>query len=166
MRVSTKSFLFFLTLGLIVLVFQDAFAQVSGDRDPDPNATIAKILEPYVTMVVSAAVFALLTYVTALIKKWTGIKIEAAQRDALHSALMTGVASELASRGVKAGAVLLEQKGGVIQSAVEYAEKSVPDAIKNLAPSRQVMSDIAASKITLLAEKATGVRVSGEPERA
>lgn len=162
-----QRFIFLFMIGMIVLCFSwGAFAQVQGDHPPGPADTVAQILEPYVQMVVSAAVLALLTYVTNLVRRWTGIKIENSQRDALHSALMTGVANELAVRGKKAGKILLEEQGNVVNAAVAYAQKSVPDALKALGPSKQILQDIAASKITLLAERATGAPVSGEPGRS
>ncbi len=68
--------------------------------------------------------------------RW-GIEIEARHREALHSALMSGVRSAL-SAGVSGP--------GVIVAATAYAEASVPDAIRALKPTPDVLKAIAESK--------------------
>lgn len=76
-------------------------------------------------------------------RKW-GIEIQAKHRDALHSALMTGVNAAL-GRGLTGNAA--------VAAAIDYARQSVPDAIGNLKPPVQVITDLANSKL----EEATKV---------
>lgn len=70
-------------------------------------------------------------------RKW-GLEIEAKHRDALHSAIMTGVQSAL-TKGLT---------GLSAQSyAIEYAKRSVDDAIKALKPGPAILSDLARAKL-------------------
>ncbi|CZT36377.1 hypothetical protein [Rhizobium sp. 9140] len=62
-------------------------------------------------------VIALLSAISAVFYRWTGIQIEAKHRDALQSALANG-------------AKLLLQPGGSADDAIDYVLRSVPDALK------------------------------------
>lgn len=70
-------------------------------------------------------------------RKW-GIEIQAKHRDALHSALMTGVNAAL-GKGITGNAA--------VSAAIDYARQSVPDAIKNLKPTANVLSQLAKAKL-------------------
>ena len=122
-----------------------------------------EVLAPYVFMAVSGAVVGLLTWATALFKKWTGIQIEARHREALHSAIMTGVSAALARSRTKAASVTVDVKTQAVKEAVEWAYRSVPDALKYLGASPEVLAELAASKITLLAEAPSGTVTPGKP---
>jgi len=65
-----------------------------------------------------------------------GIDIEASHREALHSAIMTGVKAAVA-RGPVAGI------DAVKAEALAYARASVPDAIRALVPGETVLDAIA-----------------------
>lgn len=70
--------------------------------------------------------------------RW-GIEIEARHREALHSAIMSGVLAALA-RGLTGQAV--------IQAARVYAQDSVPDAIRGLPQATEkVLASIAEAKL-------------------
>jgi hypothetical protein len=88
----------------------------------------------------SVAVPALLTWLTALIRGWVKKQNEAKDREALHMALATGVKAAGEKLGPNAS------NAAVIEYAVGYAEKSVPDAMKNLKPSAEVLGQIALAK--------------------
>lgn len=81
---------------------------------------------------------ALLSWLALKAKQKFAIDIEAAHRDALHTALMTGIRNAL-------------QKGiggeGAVKLAVTYATQSVPDAIHNLAPAEPILQAIARAKL-------------------
>lgn len=62
-------------------------------------------------------VIALLSAISAVFYRWTGIQIDAKHRDALQSALANG-------------AKLLLQPGGSADDAIDYVLRSVPDALK------------------------------------
>lgn len=70
----------------------------------------------------------------AAIEMWTGIRIEENARDALHSAIISGVEAALAGDN---------PKDVVIQHAVAYAHNSVPDAIRQLVPGDGVLDALA-----------------------
>jgi hypothetical protein len=118
------------------------------------------IIAPYIFMLVSAAVVGLLTWLTNIIKQWTGIQIEARHREALHSAMMTGVAAALARGRIKASEVTVDVKSQIVKEAVEWAYTSVPDALEALGVGPKALAELAESKIALLAEAPVGVTAS------
>lgn len=69
--------------------------------------------------------------------RW-GIEIEARHREALHSALMSGVRAAL-SGGMSGSQA--------IRRAIEHATESVPDAMRNLRPDADVLEAIAKAKL-------------------
>lgn len=75
--------------------------------------------------------------------RW-GIEIEATHRDALHSALMSGIRAAL-SRGLTGQAV--------VDAAVAHARGSVPDALAHLNPAAEVLANLAKSKLREAVEK-------------
>lgn len=102
---------------------------------------INTLIAPYLPDLIGAAVTALIGYAVTLIKAKTGIEIEAKHREALQSALTTGALLALAKLGIGA------DKAALAEAAVDYAKASVPDAIKGLAPSADVLADLATAKV-------------------
>lgn len=82
-------------------------------------------------------------------RRW-GIEIEARHREALHSALMSGIRAAL-NRGLTGPAA--------IDSAVKYATQSVPDALARLNPDARVLARLAASKLREVHEKSPVVGI-------
>lgn len=70
-------------------------------------------------------------------QRW-GIEIEARHREALHSALMTGITAAL-TRGLGTQAA--------IAAALDYAGRSVPDAIAALGPDAETLRALAEAKL-------------------
>ncbi|WP_353429011.1 hypothetical protein [Paracoccus denitrificans] len=70
-------------------------------------------------------------------ERW-GIEIEARHREALQSALMSGIRAAL-SRGLSGDAA--------IRAAIHHAGSSVPDAITALNPASGVLKSIAEAKL-------------------
>lgn len=101
------------------------------------NATVA----PFLPDLIGAAVTALVGYAVALVRAKFGIEIEARNREALHSALTTGALLGLAKLGVTAS------KDELAAASVEYAKTSVPGALARLAPSNEVLTNLALSKV-------------------
>lgn len=97
---------------------------------------VSEVVLPFVAVVLTGAILWAATRFTA----WTGIQIEAKHREALHSALMTGVRMALSKFGPGAQQI-------VIKEAVAYAYTSVPGALKKLNPPDQVLGDIAQAKL-------------------
>ena len=69
--------------------------------------------------------------------RW-GIEIEATHREALHSALMSGIRAALL-RGLSGS--------DAVEAAIIHATSSVPDAIKALKPDAGILNRIAESKL-------------------
>ncbi|QFQ88252.1 hypothetical protein F8A10_12100 [Paracoccus kondratievae] len=78
--------------------------------------------------------------------RW-GIEIEARHREALHSAIMSGVRSALA-RGLSGDAA--------VRAAISHASNSVPDAITALNPASGVLRSIAEAKLREAAGQVIG----------
>lgn len=66
----------------------------------------------------------------------TGLEVEKAARDALHSAIMTGVETAL-TEGPEESLEYIKKR------AVTYAKNSVPGAIRTLVPGDGVLDDLA-----------------------
>ena len=110
---------------------------------------ILNALAPHIVELIGAVLTLLIGLIAARISRWTGIQIEARHREALHSALMTGVRVAL-DRGLP--------RQQAVDLAVGYARSSVPDAMRRLAPAPEVLNNLARAK---LAE----VRPEVRPER-
>lgn len=97
------------------------------------NAVVPQLLEIFALILA-----AVLTWAAAKAKAKFGIDIEARHRDALHSAIMTGVRLALAN-GMSGGAV--------VTAALDHARLSVPDAINALGAGKTVLINIAEAKM-------------------
>lgn len=98
--------------------------------------TLFEQLQPVMLEAISVVLMAAIVYVTNLVRKKTGLEIEARHREALHSALMTGVQSAIKD-GPQAA------KSQIIEEAVAYARFSVPKAIAQLGPDNFLLRKIA-----------------------
>jgi hypothetical protein len=101
-------------------------------------------LIPIILTALSAILTTVLVRGSAIITERWGIEIEARHREALHSALMSGLRAAL-ERG--------DDQYDAITSAIEHATKSVPDAITALDPSPDVLSSIAKAKLREVASE-------------
>ncbi|OHV85819.1 hypothetical protein LCM4579_00160 [Ensifer sp. LCM 4579] len=120
-------------------VFPALAAELGGS-----NSVLSGILTavmPHVLELTSLAVTALVAWLAAWLKLKFKIDIEARHREALHSALMTGVRLALARYGVTA------KREVVLGAAVDYAREAVPDAIKSLRVDGGKLGEIALSKL-------------------
>ena len=108
--------------------------------DTITSAIITQIVLPIVATIVTA----LIGWAAAQARTRWGIEIEARQREALHSALMTGAQLALSRLGPQASQTALTA------AAVEYAERSVPGAMTGLKPAASTLHDLALAKIYTL----------------
>jgi hypothetical protein len=113
---------------------------------------IVSILIP----VVSTVVPLLLGWVAVILKQKYNIELEAKDQTALHSAILTGITAALA-KVANRGAPSSE----IISQAIDHANASVPDALKRLKPSTEVLVNIAHSKMKLLEQQATPAVTAG-----
>lgn len=100
----------------------------------DVIRTIIAALEPHIIELVGAVLAAVIGRAAIEAKRRWGIEIEARHREALHSALMTGIRAAL-------GRGLTGQKA--LDYAIGYAQESVPDALAKLRPAEAVLQLIA-----------------------
>lgn len=103
-------------------------------------AIVTQVILPIVATIVTAVI----GWAAAQARARWGVEIEARQREALHSALMTGAQLALARLGPQAS------QSALTAAAVEYAQTSVPGAISGLRPAAGVLSDLALAKIATL----------------
>lgn len=85
--------------------------------------------------------------------RYLGVQVEARHREALHSAIMTGIRRNLA------GDLSREQ---IIQEALRYVRTSVPDAVRVLVKDDGILRALAEAKLRELLE--TPGRASGALE--
>ena len=85
----------------------------------DIDALLAA-LAPHLLELIAVVATAIIGWLAAQAKARWGLEIEARHREALHSALMTGVKHAL-SEGVQG-------RTAIAKSAVDYVYTSVPDA--------------------------------------
>jgi hypothetical protein len=95
-------------------------------------------LTPYIPVLVDAVVYGIVAYVALLVRRWTGVQIEAKHREALHSAIRNGVLVA-ASRGMTGTDAARLVEG--------YVTESVPDALKRLAPEPNVVAGLIRAKM-------------------
>ncbi|WP_353429173.1 hypothetical protein [Paracoccus denitrificans] len=108
--------------------------------------TIINAAAPHLLELIGLAITAIIGWgVRQASKRW-GIEIQASHREALHWALYT--AAQLAIKHELTGKA-------AVDLVLEYARRSVPDAIGNLKPSAEVLTDLALAKLEqVAAEKA------------
>lgn len=97
----------------------------------------ATVLPPFLSFL-SVLVTVALGLAARALQRRTGIALEEKDMVALHSALMTGVQAAL-NKGAASDPV-------VVRSAVEYAQRSVPDAMRRLKPSAEILRSLAEAK--------------------
>lgn len=102
---------------------------------------------PHVLELLGLAIAGIIGWAAAAVRRKWGIEIEARHREALQSALLN--AARLALRRELTGAA-------AINLILEYAGRSVPDAISALRPGPEVLIDLAKAKLEeAAAEKVT-----------
>lgn len=100
--------------------------------------TILNTVLPAVLTIVGTVLATFLIKVAAVAQARWGIEIEAKDREALHSALMSGIRAAL-QRGLGPGDAVI--------AALAHAQRSVPDALARLNPSDKVLGNIAEAKL-------------------
>lgn len=115
------------------------------------NALLDQVFAQFLPLIlqgISAILGVLLIQGAGIAKQRWGIEIEATHRDALHSALMSGIRAAL-ERG--------DDRTAAITSAISHATQSVPDAISALNPSTGVLQSIAEAKLREVAAQAASL---------
>jgi hypothetical protein len=124
---------------------------VAGVPDTIVSAgPLFQIVEPYLVSGLGALITALVAWAASAFQKWTGVRIDQAHREALHSAAMTGVNMALSRIGVAANNLTVDTKSTVIAQAVAWVEKSVPGALARFRMTPDKLADFVESKIGML----------------
>lgn len=110
-----------------------------------------EVLSPVLANVLAIAATAMIGWAATAIHAKFGVEVEASYRDSLHSAIMSGVQAGLARVGGLVAPLKPNVRLEVIDSAVNYAQRSVPEAIQALNPAAAVLADLAASKLNMIA---------------
>lgn len=101
---------------------------------------------PYLISLAATILTFLAVKANAYMKVKTGLEIEAINRQALHSALETGVELAIAKATKNKTAATAAQEE-LVAMIVEYVKRSVPDALETLRPSREQLQDMAIAKV-------------------
>lgn len=123
-----------LAAAAMLLLVLPAAAQEAGGAVYSVIASVT----PMLMEILAIILMAVLTWAAAWAKTKFGVDIEAKHRESLHSALMT--AARLAAAKQLSGQTALEL-------ILDYAKKSVPDALASLRPSPVVLQELAESKL-------------------
>lgn len=114
--------------------------------------TLIASLMPHILELVGVVVTVLIASLVSTLKARFGIEIEARHREALHSALMSGIRAAL-------GRGFTGQEA--IDMALKYTLDSVPDALVALNPNANVLADLAAAKLREATEKPPAINLQG-----
>jgi hypothetical protein len=119
---------------------------------------------PFLQAILGVVVTAFIGWAAAKFTSKTHVDIEAAYRDSLHSAAMTGVNLALAKIGGIVGSMTIPAKDAVIAEAAGWVIKSVPDALKYLQITPDSVERLIESKLNaLLSAGSTTATVQAAP---
>lgn len=128
-----------MALALIVLAVMPAMAQTVGD--------VVNEATPLLLQLLSLVVMAVLTWAADAVRRKSGVQIQAKYKTDLHDALMTAARLAAARQLTGQAAMAL---------MLEYAQKSVPDALAALSPPQTVLQDLAESKLQQVISEGIG----------
>jgi hypothetical protein len=114
-------------------------------------AQLYAFLVPLALTAIAAILTQIISGAARVAKDRWGIEIEARHREALHSALMSGIQAAL-GRGLRGQAA--------IDAAVSYAQRSVPDAMARLRPDTGLLANLAGAKLVDVLKHRTGLEGS------
>lgn len=106
--------------------------------------SIQNIVQPVVVELLLTVVLALIAWLMRRLPERWRLDIEARHRDALHRALDTGVGLMIDTMQ-KHPAIAAPDLA--VSTVLSYVERSVPDAIKRLGPTRAQLEDMARAKL-------------------
>lgn len=147
---------------IVPVLGQDAV--ITGTEAPSWLKQVLDMLLPTLLTAAGGILLLIINSLAGFVKDKFGIDIEARHREALHSALLTGMRLALVRLGWVPGT---EVPARALTMAVDYAHNSVPDAIDALGPGDATLVKMAESKATvataeIAASGPTSVTVSGE----
>ena len=96
-------------------------------------------IEPHIIEIASVVLVSVVAYVARMIRQWTGAELDAKAREALHSALLTGVKAAIA-----AGKAPDDARA---QAAIYAATMGAPEAVARFGLSQAQLADMASAKV-------------------
>lgn len=138
-----------LLVAALVVVPAVAMAQTTTVVSVSPIWTY---VEPTITAVASAIVLFLITLLANTVQKYLKVSIDASNRDALHSAIMSGINLGLDKVGGKVNAANLDVKNAVVAEAINWVETSVPGALAHFGITPDAIAALATAKLQALLE--------------
>lgn len=137
-----------------------------------PIDSIQSIVQPILVELLLTLILAVLAWFLRLLPERFRVDIEAKHRAALHSAIDTGVGLLIDTMQKHPTIAAPDMAIGTV---LDYVERSVPDAIRRLGPSRAQLEDMARAKLQQqvdavlgrdrLAEALRGAGVDAQPPR-
>lgn len=141
------------TLCTLVAAPLAAFAQDAPSTSIDVGTFILEVA-PYATEAASLIVIAAIGWVTVFLKRKLGIDIEARHREALHSAIMTGLGVAASRHGGSMRSIKVDVDSAFLAETANYVLQSVPDAVRYFGVTPERIAEIAAAKLNLPAPPA------------
>ena len=105
---------------------------------------VQAIVEPIIVEALMAAILALLAWIGRHVPAWMRLKIDAVNRQALHSALETGTALAL---DTVQGIPTVAAADAAVTTVIGYVRRSVPGALRHFLPTDQQLVDMARAKV-------------------
>ena len=109
-----------------------------------PIDSIQSIIQPILVELLLTLILAVLAWFLRLLPERFRVDIEAKHRAALHSAIDTGVGLLIDTMQKHPTIAAPDLAIGTV---LDYVERSVPDAIRRLGPSRAQLEDMARAKL-------------------
>lgn len=144
---------------LVSLVPEVAAQEPSARVDLAPAAVG---LLGYASAAIGAVLATGLSVLGTRLYAWTGINIEVRHREALHSAIMTGVNAGLGKVADLIGGRAIDVRSTAIAEALRYVGASVPDAIRYFGLSEDRLGDMIAAKLSQIERERFGGAIIGE----
>ncbi len=117
----------------VVFLLLATTAVVYAQDASNTTIRVGDIIGPWTEMIVSAFslfIAAVVTYVANLIRKKTGIDIEASHREALQSALTNGAGLILNKLGGSIADKTIDVRSPLLKEGIEYVLNAAPEAVK------------------------------------
>lgn len=105
---------------------------------------VQAVVEPIIVEALLTAILGLLAWIGRHVPAWMRLRIDAVNREALHSALATGAALAL---DTVQGIPTVAATDAAVTTVLRYVRASVPGALRHFLPTDQQLVDMARAKI-------------------
>lgn len=147
---NTVELLLFALLAAAILALSAPLAAIAQEVASSTKVDVAPVVDTvfgYVSAGLSALVAVAIGFISARLYSLLGINIEAKHREALHSAIMTGVNAGLAKVSDLIGGKAVDVKSSAVAEAVNYVLGAVPDAVKFFGLTEAKLSEMVTAKL-------------------